>query len=59
MKKLAILVLFLISIAMVSAQEAMVWTDKDNYLPLETVLVSGIDYLPDNRNYYLFPEKYY
>jgi hypothetical protein len=39
----------LMSAMFVSAQEAMLWTDKDDYNPLETVYFSGINFEPNTN----------
>ena len=48
MKKWIISLFVLLLLATtVSAADPMVWTDKDDYNPLETVLISGINFRPN------------
>lgn len=49
MKKLVIFsLLLLISAAIAAAQEPLIWTDKTDYNPLETVYISGTHFDPDS-----------
>jgi hypothetical protein len=49
MKKTILIFLFLISVIAVSAEYPMLWTDKDDYNPGETVLFSGMNFQPNTN----------